>query len=165
MRTSLILFTASILALSSCQTTEMNNHEGGRLSSTDSLKIIEGVNEALDLYADANNTLDGERITGFWSQSSDLVFIVGNYEYTDWNSIYQACIDFYSSPIDSTNLEWISRNIVPLSRDCASVYGKYKMFLRIPSGEVIMNIAPYFTAVMVKEGEQWKVLRGHESYQ
>ena len=135
------------------------------LTSSDSLEIIKGVTAALDLYADANNTLDGERISKFWSKSPNMIFIVDTDIYSDWNVLYDVCLEFYSVPIDSTNMNWIKRSIIPLSNNYASVYGRYEMFLRMESGEVLLNVIPHFTAIMVKEDNMWKVLRGHESYE
>ncbi len=160
--TIILAFTATIIY--SCNNTSSNVNDD-LLTSSDSLEIINGVTAAFNLYADANNTLDGERITDFWSQSPDMVFIVNNYVYSDWKSIYEGCIEFYSSPIDSTNLRWLEYSIIPLSKNFASVYGRYEMYLRIPSGEVLLQAVPHFTAIMVNEENVWKVLRGHESYE
>ena len=135
------------------------------LTSSDSLEIIKGVTAALDLYADANNALDGERITNFWSKSPKMIFIVNTVIYSDWNIIHDGCVEFYSSPIDSTYLNWMQRSIIPISNNHASVYGRYEMYLRIESGEVLLDVNPYFTAIMVKEDNMWKVLRGHESHE
>jgi len=157
-----LVFAILLLGFYSCVNNE-NKLNSDLLTSSDSTEIIRGVTAALDLYADANNNLDGERITGFWSKSPNMVFIVNTDLYQDWDILYQSCIDFYSSPIDSTNLVWLESTVIPLSKTTACVYGRYEMFLRAPSGEILLHTIPYFTATMIKEGESWKVLVGHES--
>ena len=157
-------FTILILIfLFSCQTKIGNNDIESTLTSSDSTNIIDGVITATELFAEANNNLDGKKVTEFWQSSPNFKFIEKPNIYQNWDTIYKYTMEFYDMPIDSINLEWKEREIIPLTKEFAYFYGKYELFIRFTPGEIMHGI-PFYTALMVKENDQWKVLQGHESF-
>lgn len=138
------------------------NENISSLSSADSLQIVQEIIQSTSDWANASNSRDGEKAAEFWMNSPNLIFVEDINKIPDFESIYQNCINFYSTPIDSTNLVWLKRNILPITKNMASIYGRYEFYCRFSSGEIIHGI-PFFTALMIKDGNKWKVLQGHKS--
>ena len=134
-----------------------------KLSKTDSVSIVEKVLAATDAFANANNKLDAKGVTEFWHSRPEFVLIENDIKYPSWDSIYSNCVRFYSSKIDSTNLVWLERNILPLSKTSASLFGRYEIYIKYSSGTII-HAVPFYSALLTKVDDKWKVLRGHESY-
>ena len=163
MKKSILIITILTSTIfSSCHIKKSKNYENSFLSSADSLQIVQEVIKSTSDWANASISCDGKKVAEFWMNSPNLVFIDNMRGYPDFESIYQNCIDFYSVPIDSTNLVWLKRNILPITKNMASIYGRYEFYCKFSSGEIIHGI-PYFTALMVNDGGKWKILRGHES--
>lgn len=152
-----------LLAIFSCQSGKENGTNDCYISSADSLAIVNEVIASMDAWANASNNLEAEKAAEFWDSSAELIFIENTNEYPNWEAIRDYLIEFYSAEFDSFNLVWTERNIRPLTKNLASVYGRYECSLEFSSGEKIHAI-PYFSALMIRVEGKWKVWRGHESY-
>lgn len=134
------------------------------MSVADSLEVVRGVLKATENFANANNNLDAEGISNFWLNSPEFLLIEQTTKYYGFNSIYKNCQNFYAVPIDSTMFIWTERKILPLTKNLAHLYGRYDIYFRFKSDEVL-HATPYYSALLKLENKEWKVLRGHESYE
>lgn len=148
----------------SCETKNTLDNTGCVLSIADSLDVVRGVFAATEDFAEANNNLDAEGVTNFWVNSPNFFLVEQTTLHSGFDAIYKNCLNFYAVPIDSTKLIWTERKILPLTKNLAHLYGRYDMYIRFKSGEVIHGV-PYYSALMKFDEGEWRVLRGHESYE
>lgn len=148
----------------SCSQKSNSVNSNNTLSVADSLEVVRGVFTATEEFANANNSLDAEKVSEFWLQSPNFILVENTTLINGFNAVYKNCQNFYAVPIDSTKLIWTERNILPLSKNMAHLYGRYDMYIRFKSGEVI-HAVPFYSALLKLENGKWKVLRSHESYE
>jgi hypothetical protein len=153
-----------LLANYSCSQKNNSEHSNNTLSVADSLEVVRGVFNATEEFANGNNTLDAEKVSEFWLQSPDFILVENTTLINGFDAVYKNCQNFYAVPIDSTKLIWTERNILPLTKNLAHLYGRYDMYIRFKSGEVI-HAVPFYSALLKLESGWWKVIRSHESYE
>lgn len=152
------------LATFSCNTKHNTYKSNFTLSVADSLEVVRGVLKATENFANANNNLNAEGVSNFWLNSPDFLLVEQTTLHNGFTAIYKNCQNFYAVPIDSTKLIWLERKILPLTKNLAHLYGRYDIYFRFKSDEVI-HASPYYSALLKLEKGEWKVLRGHESYE
>ena len=130
------------------------------LSSEDSLLIVNEIIETTDAYAMANNRMDAEECAEFWDSSSDFVFAETGVEYPNWDSLYNDIKRWYSQPLDSVQLHWIERSIIPLNQNAAKLYGKISFKARYESGEIFESRATV-GVLLERKNEKWKTTIGY----
>ncbi len=59
-------------------------------------------------------------------------------------------------------VEWLERNIIPLTDDVASMKEKFRFKASLKSGEVFEG-KNVFIAVFLKKENKWVLIIGHES--
>jgi hypothetical protein len=134
------------------------------MTKSDSLQIVNIVLEITDDFADACNRLDASKILDYWHYNDSNFIVVENTTIHPSGEIFSNAVhEFYSAGIDSTLLSWKKRNIIPLSKGCAHLYGEYDGYLKLKTGE-IMDYHCLYSALFKEINGNWKALRVHESY-
>jgi len=166
MTNKLLCLTLICFLFANYSCSQKNNSENSdtTLSVADSLEVVRGVFAACEEFAKGNNSLDAEKASEFCLQSPDFILVENTTLINGFDDVYKNCQNFYAVPIDSTKLIWTERNILPLSKNMAHLYGRYDMYIRFKSGEVI-HAVPFYSALLKLESGRWKVLRSHESYE
>jgi len=149
-----------LLIITNCTNTTKVNDDCA-LNAKDSAAIYQGIIAATDSFTYFNNHLNGDKIAQFWDNSADFLFIQDTTAFSDYEIIYKMCITFYSAPIDSTHLIWSKREVLPITKNKAHLYGKYEFYVKDSAGQVL-RVNTNITALMTKSGSSWKVLRGQE---
>jgi len=100
----------------------------------------------------------------YWHYNdSNFIVVENTIIHPSGEILSNAVHEFYIAGIDSTFLSWKKRNIIPLSKDCAHLYGEYDFYLKLKTGE-IMDYHLLYSALFKEINGNWKALRVHESY-
>lgn len=158
------MLSALFLALLSCNTNSKSDIAENSLTESDSTLIVNKIMEATDMFANANNKLDTEGILNFWHYNNpDFIIFENTTIHPTGEELEKGVIEFYAAGIDSTNLNWTKREVLPLSKEFAHLIGEYNFYLKLKSGEV-MNYHVFYSALFKEIDGEWKALRVHESY-
>jgi len=156
---------AILVAGLSCNFNSKPHTVKNSLTESDSIQIVNKVIEATDLFANANNKLDTKGILNFWHYyNPDFIIVENTTIHLPGEELEKGVADFYSVGIDSTNLNWTKREVLPLSKEYAHLIGEYNFYLKLKTGEEMMNYHIYYSALFKEIGGEWKALRVHESY-
>ena len=157
-----IMIGLSIVILSSCNKKDVKPSDC-ILTKADSLLIMEEVIKASDLFANANNNLDYNMMMNYWAYNHPDFIGVENLDFIQPDGLYERVKNFYTTGLDSTKLNWLKREIIPLSATSAHLYGEYEIYLKYESGKEA-NYYIYYSALLARVDGTWKALRIHESY-
>lgn len=163
MKKLFIIILPVLIILSSCKNDKVFNSSSFELTSEDSIMVINQVMKATDMFANSNNNLDYNQMMEYWAFKHSDFIGVENLDFIKPNGLYDRVKNFYTTGLDSTNLHWVKRNIIPLSKTFAHLYGEYEIYLEYKSGNA-ENYYIYYSALLIQDDETWKALRIHESY-
>lgn len=165
-----ILTGITVLLGFACKNNLTSNNPACVLSKLDSLIVINKVLKITDEFADANNKSDYDKLINCWAYNHPDFIAIENLDFIQPDGIYERVKKFYTSTdLDTTNLKWVRREIIPLSRTSAHIYGEYEISFKYKSsddkkpydeGKYFVNYSALFSEI---DGV-WKVLRFHESY-
>jgi hypothetical protein len=164
------LFGITILFSTACKNNVTSNSPNCVLSESDSLDVIKKVLEITDEFANANNRLDYDRLVACWAYTHPDFIAIENLDFLNPSGLYERVKAFYTNTeLDTTNLKWIKRQIVPVSLTSAHIYGEYEIFFKYKSNDKTRlyeegNYYAYYSAILSKIDGKWKILRFHESY-
>jgi len=166
MKTSLSLLNViilfSLLMIStSCHKTQETT-QNWYLTGTDSAKIVDEVLAATNAFAKASINMDADEEIRFWDSSPLMMFAENGMQFANRDSIFTSMKGWYSKS-DSVNFIWEERNILPITKRVADLFGSFYFQAKLKSGGVV-KVRAYDTWLLVKEVDGWKILRGHESY-
>jgi hypothetical protein len=153
---------SGLIALLGCSSQKESN-ELWYLTGPDSSAVVAEVIAAIDAWGQANVAANADMAAEFWDSSPQMRFAENGDEYADWTALRSLIREWYSQPIDSIQLTWEKREVLPLSRQTASLYGRLYFRVRFSSGE-IYQARSYLTGLFILADGTWKLRQGHESY-
>jgi hypothetical protein len=159
----------TVLFGTACQNNVTSNSPNCVLTKSDSLVVINKVLEITDEFANANNSLDYDRLVACWAYTDPDFIAVENLDYLNPDGLYERVKGFYTNAeLDTTHLNWIKREIIPLSQTSAHIYGEYEIFIKYKSNDKGRlyeegNYYVNYSALLSKIEGNWKILRFHES--
>ena len=133
------------------------------LTKSDSLKIIQEIFEITNIFAKSNNELDVKSMVKCWHFENPDFIGVENTLFVNSEGLYERLANFYKTRVDSTNITWMKRDIIPLSSVSAHLYGEYELYIKGKDGQE-KNTYVYYSALFTKIEGIWGVLRIQESY-
>ena len=153
-----------------CQNSVTTNNPYCVLTKSDSLTVIKKVLEITDDFAEANNKFDYERLVECWAYDHPNFIAIENLDLIKPDGLYERVKTFYTNTeLETTNLEWKKREIIPLSKSSAHMYGEYEIFFKYKNkeGVKLYDEGIYYvnySALITETDGIWKVIRFHESY-
>jgi ketosteroid isomerase-like protein len=151
-----------VLSLVSCE-------KAGRVSETwyltgaDSANVIKEVSAAIDAWADSYAKMDPEKIAQFWDSSPQMMYAENGEKYANWDSIHAAIKGIFTKPVESIEVNFGARAILPLSQRSAHVFMPFDFRLKFKPSRLYQTKG-YLSALLVKEAGAWRILVGHESW-
>ena len=146
----------------SCQETEKGDATW-YLTGTDSTNVIKEVSAAVDALADSYAKMDPDKSAQFWERSPEMMYAENGEKYANWDSIFSAIKGIYSKPVESVEVRFESRDILPLSRASAHVFLRFDFRVKFKPDR-LFHTKGFLTALLVKKGATWKIMSGHESW-
>jgi ketosteroid isomerase-like protein len=159
---AMIVVSGTLLGLVSCQKTEKVT-EAWHLTGVDSTNVIIEVSAAIDAWADSYAKMDPDKVAQFWDSSPQMMYAENGEKYANWDSIHAAIKGTYTRPVESTEVKFNSKAILPLSHNSAHVFMPFDLRVKFKPARVF-QIKGYLTAFLVKEAGVWRILVGHESW-
>lgn len=155
------IVSALLLTFASCQKAEKVSHTW-YLTGPDSASVVKEILAATDAFADASRKMDADKEIQLWDSSPQMMFAENGMQYANRDSIYSAMKGWYKQS-DAVELRWEERNILPLSPRAAHLFGRFYIRLKLKS-DAIVEATVIDTWLLVKQDDNWKIMRGHESY-
>lgn len=152
----------ALLSLASCQKSEKVT-EAWHLAGVDSTKVIREVSDAIDAWTDSYAKMEPDRVAQFWDSSPRMVYAENGAKYANWDSIHSAIKGIYARQVESTEVKFESKAILPLSHSSAHVFMPFDFRVKFKTARVY-ETRGYLTALLVKEAGSWRILAGHESW-
>jgi len=160
---NLLLISSALLFVLSCSQESGKRNQNCCLANDDSLKIVKEIFAVSDNWAFANINMDAEKAAEFWDSSSNFLFVENGEQILNWDSLFYGIKNWYSQPLDSIELRWEERKVIPLTHEAATLFCKFYFRARFKTGELYHSRA-FITALFVKKDGKWKLMQGHESY-
>lgn len=154
----LVLFLVGVLH--SC-TNQAKQAKSNQLTENLKSQISNEIMEVSNQWIKDNKALNADKAINFWSTSPELRFAENGEFFANRDSIHSTLIDFYLNT-SSMNVEWLNRDIIPLSVSTAMMSGEFKFKLEFKDGSNWQGTNA-FTGVFTKENEKWSLVQGHES--
>ena len=116
----------------------------------------------LDAYRAANNAMEVDKLTGFYSTDAEFYWVEdGKLQYPDRETLLKGIREFYPS-VDSLKMEVFDRRINVVNAEHANVFITYKQDMKLKGGYEF-SLEGAITALMKKENGEWKFFNGHSS--
>ena len=157
-----LLFIIMFIFAFSCKKSE-NVDEQWYLSGADSLIIVNEIILLTDNWAKSNSNMNTNEATQFWDSSPQMIFIENAEKFANRDSVYSVLKSWFIPTLESFDVKWNHRDILPLSKNTAHFFGNFSFHAKYNSGE-ILNGNSFFTGLLLKKNNKWKMYRGHESY-
>ncbi|MFZ5941212.1 MAG: nuclear transport factor 2 family protein [Bacteroidota bacterium] len=132
-----------------------------QLSQDEKDIISKEIIEVSNKWINDNNDMNPDHIITFWSKSPDLRFAENGVFFANLDSMHSTLKNIYSNTA-SMNVEWLNRDIIPISNYIALMSGEFKFKLEFKDGSNWEDTIA-FTGVFTKENKQWNLIQGHES--
>lgn len=134
------------------------------LSSQTQAQIVNKVIEATDKFKKANSQLDSDGVLNYWDFNNPNFIFVENTDIHPSGQEFQNLVkQLFSEGIESTHITWKKRDILPLSKTSAHLYGEYDFYVKLKSGKV-WNCSNLYSALFTEIDGNWKAVRVHETY-
>ena len=163
MKNILPILALIIFSSISCDQKSSNETIEYVLTEADSIKVIEQVLAASDQFAYSNNNLDVKSMMEYWHYKDPRFIGVENTDFVPSDGLYERVSNFYAVGVDTTNITWVKREIIPITPKFAHLYGEYKFYMKQKSGEERRNYI-YYSALLAEINGTWGALRIQESY-
>ncbi len=159
----IILFTTILLFIVSCQPSSNQEPTAqSKLTTHDSLKVVQEVLGVVDDYTLAHNDLDDAKSAECFVNSPELV-VAENSELTpNWEVLAKQIKEFHST-VATSQLSWENKKVLVLSLNSAAMTGRFS-FNALLKDKKKISLSGYVTIVLVKHNNQWKFYQYHESY-
>lgn len=165
-KTHFILVSSLIIVMSifsfSCKQSE-NPDEHWYLSGADSLITANEIVLLTDNWAESNSSRNANEAIQFWDSSPQMIFIENAEKLANRDSVYSLLKSWYIPGLESFNVKWNHRDILPLSKNTAHFWGNFSFHAKYKSGEKL-NGNSFFTGLLLKRNNKWTMYRSHESY-
>lgn len=159
MKHCIVIIVLGALLGSSCSTST-----GDRvISEAESKRIEKEIIEATDAFALAHDRIDVKAIQDFWHYDDPRWVAVENNVMVPAEYLKDMISDFYSERVDSVNMNWVTRDILPLTPVKAHLYGEFNLYMKYRSGDET-RLYIHISALMKDMNGSWGAIRVHESY-
>jgi ketosteroid isomerase-like protein len=155
-------FIAMLLIFASCQKPEKAS-DTLFLTGIDSANVTKEISAATDAWLDAYLKMDPDKAAQFWDSSPQMMYAENGEKFANWDSIHAAIKGIYITPVESMDLNFQPRDILPLSYNTAHVFMPLYFRVKYKSGQLFQGKG-FQTLLVVKKSGTWKILRGHESW-
>ena len=160
MKKNVLLVLFLVGALQAC-TNQAEQAKSNQLTENLKRQISNEIMEVSNQWIEDNKALNADKAINFWSTSPELRFAENGEFFVNRDSIHSTLKNFYLNT-RSMNVEWLNRDIKPLSVSTAMISGEFQFKLEFKDGSN-WHGTNAFTGVFIKENEKWSLIQGHES--
>jgi ketosteroid isomerase-like protein len=133
-----------------------------RLSTEDSLKVVQEVIGTINAYTQAHNNMDAQKAADFHINSPEFVLAENAELYPNWDALAKGIKDWYATAV-SAKFAFENKKVLVLSMNSAAMTGKFNFEATLKNNKKYAATG-YATMVLVKQNDQWKFYHYHESY-
>lgn len=117
--------------------------------------IADTVGQLFDGIAEATNTLDLDRLLGFYRESDDLTYVAAGRVSRSYET-YQELVEAQFGGLAGAQLEWLGTYTDVLSRDVAVVTATYDFTATLPSGRTAGSAGTFMCIYVLRDGS-WQI--------
>lgn len=162
MKSLTIILLAFIILFVVCCKEENENTNYFNLTTEDSLKTAQEIDEVTNSYTQAHNEMNAEKAADYFINSPEMIVLENGERYADWATLAKFIKDFYSTTA-SANVIWIDKKILVLTKVSGVMNSKYT-FESISKDKKKFATSGWATILLIKQNNQWKFHQYHESY-